>query len=127
MATKSQPHDSYPICPTCQSDLTEKKELVYFGSESSSPVTNDDVLHRYEEVSRLVKYLGALAQAGTLAVAQEECRDMPWIGDLSSLAEELAGLAGELTGETERQLALLLEAGRIWQRRAEQTTAGKEG
>jgi hypothetical protein len=112
---------SHPICPTCESDLSEKKELAYFCSASCSPVNNDDVMNLYEEVSHLVRFLGALAQAAPLAVAQTEegGKDAPeWVGNLSWLAEEL-------TEEIERRLDLLREAGEIWEKRAEAVEVSK--
>jgi len=116
---------SHPICPTCQSDLTDKEELPRFSAEGGTkPLMNDDALNLYEETNTLVRLLGALAQAGPLAVAQyAECVNASpeWAYDLSRAAEELAA-------ETKRRLDLLLEAGRIWKTRAERATAGgKEG
>ena len=70
MAHPQKIPDSHPICPTCQSDLSAKQELSYFVSADSAPVNNDDVYNLHEEASRLVHLLGALAQAGPLAVAQ---------------------------------------------------------
>jgi hypothetical protein len=119
-----QTADSHPICPTCQSDLSGRKGLAYLACDPSSPLANDEVYHLYEETSRLVYFLNALAQAGPLAVAQyaAEVRGAPdWMPDL-------VGLAEELTEETARRLSLLHQAGRIWQTRAERTTTGeKEG
>lgn len=98
---------SHPICPTCQSDLSDRKELAYFVSSTPFPVANDDVSDLYEETSRLVRFLGALAQAGPLAVVQEaeETSSPPsWLSSFVSLAEELEK-------ETERRLLLLRKAG----------------
>lgn len=114
---------SHPICPTCQSDVSGRKNLSYFASDAGSPVANDDVDQRYEETSRLVQFLGALAQAAPHAAAAHatDLRDTPqWVQYLSWLAEEL-------TEETERRLSLLREAGLIWERRGEQAVDGKKG
>jgi hypothetical protein len=89
--TISRPQTTHapPICTTCQSDLSGKKELDYFCSATYAPVANDDVSDLYEEVSRLVRFLGALAQAGPKAVAQDalaisQSDPAPeWIGNLS--------------------------------------------
>jgi hypothetical protein len=113
---------SIPICPTCKARTPDAK-FDYFVSDGGSAIGMDDVLGRYEEVSRLVKFLGALAQAAPLAAAtSEELGTTPgdWVGDLSWLAQELAA-------ETERRVELLLEAGRIWKQRAEQSAAKEEG
>src|SRR5712692_4423375 len=116
--------ESRPICPTCESDLSERREnLCYFVSATGSPINNDDLTNLYEETARLVRFLGALAQAAPLAVAQghEVMSDPPeWVENLSWLAQDL-------TQETERRLQLLEDAGWIWQRRAEKKTARKEG
>ena len=113
---------THPICPTCQSDLTGRTELPRFCGESPDPVTNDDVFNLHEETQVLVCSLGALAQAGPLAVAQyaeqTQSADPDWLDDLRPLAEELAG-------ETTRRLVLLYTAGLLWQERAE--AARKEG
>jgi len=74
---------------------------------------------RHEEVERLLYFVGALAQAGPLAVAYavgEEKSDPDCLSDFVALAEEL-------TKEARQRLALLATAGEIWQDRAE----GKEG
>jgi hypothetical protein len=96
------------------------KDLAYFVSAVHGPIKNDDVGDFYEEVSRLVRFLGALAQAGPKAVAQSEDPLPDWV-------EHLAWLARELAEETERRLLLLENAGQIWKRRAEQSPARKEG
>src|SRR2546426_5768577 len=114
---------SHPICPTCQSDLTGREKLSYFASDASSPVANDDVYHLYEETSRLMQFLGALAQAAPHAAAAHatDLHGTPgWVQDLSCLAEEL-------TKKIEHRLHLLEEAGLIWEKRAKQPVAGKEG
>jgi hypothetical protein len=78
----------------------------------------------YEETARLVQFLGALAEAAPHAAAAHaaDLHDTPqWVTHLSWLAEEL-------TQETVRRLDCLLDAGWIWENRAEQaTTDGKEG
>ena len=116
---------SHPLCPTCQSDLSGVKELAYFASDSNVPLAHDDVTNLYEETSRLVHFLGALAQAGPAAAVQdhEAMRNDPppdWLMYFKWLAEELGA-------ETERRLLLLRQAGLIWQMRGEQTTTRKEG
>jgi len=114
---------SHPICPTCECNLTGREDVRYFVSARLDPLKSDDISNLYEETSRLVRFLGALAQAGPLAVAQghEVMSDPPdWVGNLSWLAEEL-------TQETERRLLLLNAAGQIWQRRVEEKTTKKEG
>ncbi|MGH7966642.1 MAG: hypothetical protein ACRERD_33235, partial [Candidatus Binatia bacterium] len=67
-----------------------------------------------EEVSRLVKFLGAFAQAAPYGVAarygNQDCDD-EWTGTLS-------WLAAELTDEAERRLDLLRRAGERWEKRA---------
>jgi len=125
----AHPHTihSQPICPTCQSDLSDREELAYFVGDAHKPPKNDDLSSLYEETSRLARFLGALAQAGPLAVAfhfngiRDAQNDyMPeWVTDFSWLAEQL-------TKETERRLWLLKDAGRIWEKRATRLTAGKE-
>jgi hypothetical protein len=107
---------SPPICPTCKARTPNTEGFDYFVSDSGAASGADDISSRYEEVSRLVCFLGALAQAAPLAaVASEERGTTPggWVGDLSWLAQELAA-------ETERRLDLLQEAGRIWKKRAEE-------
>ena len=119
---------SHPICPTCQSDLTGREELAYFVSDAHEPPKNDDLLLLREETSRLVRFLGAVAQAGPLAVAQhfnsktgQNDFTPAWVSDFQWLAKEL-------TEETERRLDLLQHAGHIWETRAERATADrKEG
>src|SRR6185369_9514915 len=112
---KPQTDHSHRVCPTCWSDISGKDldDLAYFCS-SSGPLKNDDVANLYEEVSRLVHFLGALAQASPRAVAQREEPIEEWVMYLSWLAQELAE-------ETERRLLLLENAGQIWKRRAEQS------
>jgi hypothetical protein len=120
VATKPQSHDSHPICPTCQSDLTGRKSLPRFASErGDDPLKNDEVGSLSEEANTLVNLLGALAQAAPLAVAyyadNMDGHVPDWIDDLAHLAEEL-------TGETKRRLELVCDAGTLWRQRAE----GKE-
>src|SRR6266850_7287084 len=112
-----------PICPTCKGGIPNKEGFDYFVSDGGSACGADDILSRYEEVSRLFKFLGALAQAAPLAATtSEKLGTTPgdWVGDLSWLAQELAA-------ETERRVDMLLEAGRIWKQRAEQNSAKEEG
>jgi hypothetical protein len=117
----SQTPDSHPICPTCQSDVSEKEDLPRFCGANRSPVNSDDLYNINEEISQLVHCLGALAQAGPLAASQlEENESPPWLADL-------VWLARELTEETDRRINLLNEAGRIWKQRAEQSPERKEG
>ena len=118
---KTQTDHSHRVCPTCWGDISGKDldDLAYFCS-SSGPLKNDDVANLYEEVSRLVHFLGALAKAGPLAVAQSEEPLPEWVDYLGWLGQELAE-------ETERRLLLLEEAGQIWKRRAEQSPDRKEG
>jgi len=116
------PH-SHPICPTCQSDLTGREELPYFVGQRHAPPAEDDTGDFYEETRRLICFLGALAEAAphAAAVHAAELEDTPgWVEYYSWLAEEL-------TKEAIRRLDLLQGAGQIWQSRAKQTTAGKEG
>jgi len=128
MATTPQKEHSHPICPNCQSDVSDRTDLTYFVSNSVSGATNDDVEDLHEETSRLVSFLGALAAAGPLAVAfhfagiEKARNDDPpeWVTDYTWLAEEL-------TKETDRRLNLLRKAGRIWQDRAAAQAQGKEG
>ncbi|MGH8006954.1 MAG: hypothetical protein ACREQ3_08085, partial [Candidatus Binatia bacterium] len=67
------------ICPTCEQSLPEKTELRYFCSSLARALEADDVTNWYEEVSRLVKFLGAFAQAAPYGVAaryeQQDCDD----------------------------------------------------
>jgi hypothetical protein len=119
MARSDTTH-SHGVCPTCWSDISNKdlKDLSYFVSDCG-PHENDDIMHFYQETSRLVGFLGALAQAGPRAAAAHaaELGDTPeWVTDYTWLAEELAG-------EVERRLLLLQEAGDIWKRRAKQSPA----
>jgi hypothetical protein len=101
--------------------------LAYFVSDSEGPPIEDDLGSFYEETSRLVGFLGALAQAGPAAVAfhfagVEDAKNdytPDWVPDFTWLAEEL-------TKETGRRLRLLKAAGRIWQKRAELVTAELE-
>jgi hypothetical protein len=113
---------SPPICPTCKGGISDTEGFDYFVSDGGAASGADDVSSRYEEVSRLVRFLGALAQAAPLAVAQasEGSTSSEWVVNLSWLAQELAE-------ETERRLLLLEDAGQIWERRAERSPAGKEG
>jgi len=118
--SRSQTTHSHLMCPTCQGDISDNKDLQYFGG-TGDPHANDDILGRYEEVSHLMLFLGTLAQAGPLAVAEsEESIIHEWVSNL-------AWLARELTEETERRLQLLEQAGQIWKRRAEQSPERKEG
>jgi hypothetical protein len=118
--TRPRTTESHLTCPTCWGDISDKKDLAYFVSASRGPLKNDDVSNMYEEVSRLVRFLGALAQAGPKAVAQAEGPSEEWI-------EHLAWLAEELAEETERRLLLLENAGQIWKQRAEQGPERKGG
>jgi hypothetical protein len=121
MAHRQTAH-SHPICPTCQSDLTGREKLSYLASDASSPLANDDLYNLHEETSRLVSFVGALAQAAPYAAAAHATAlhgEPQWIQYLSWLAEEL-------TEETLRRLECLEEAGGIWKRRAEEKTAGKK-
>lgn len=113
-----RPHrpDSHPICPTCESPLPQDKQLEYLAQGTAFPPTNDDVVKLHEESSRLVFFLGAVAQAGPLAVAHamEETSGAPdWLDDFVRLVQELVT-------ETQRRVLLLRDAGRLWQSRAEQ-------
>jgi hypothetical protein len=121
MSTACDPK-SVPICLTCRTRTPDAK-FDYFVNDGGSACSADDLSSRYEEVSRLVRFLGALAQAAPLAATvSEKIGTTPgdWVGDLSWLGEEL-------TAETERRMELLLEAGRLWQQRAEQNSAKEEG
>ena len=115
-----QTTDSHFLCPTCQGDVSDKKDLDYF-VKNCGPHKSDDVPGLYEEVNTLVRLLGALAQAGPRAVAEsEDVVDHEWTSDLAWLAEELAE-------ETRQRLLLLEKAGCIWRERAEQSLTRKEG
>ncbi|MGH7965432.1 MAG: hypothetical protein ACRERD_27085, partial [Candidatus Binatia bacterium] len=57
------------MCPTCEQSLPKKTELRYFCSSLARALEADDVMNWYEEVSRLVKFLGAFAQAAPYGVA----------------------------------------------------------
>ena len=115
---------SHPICPTCQSDLTGRKVLERLASHSPCPLASDDLVGFYEETVRLVRYLGALAEAAPPAAAERAAnlQSTPeWVGYLSGLAEDL-------TQETVCRLDRLLDASWIWANRAEHETGrGKEG
>src|SRR5262245_5051193 len=115
---RPQTDHSHRVCPTCWSDISQKDfdDLAYFAN-NGGPLKNDDIMNRFEEILRLIGFLGALAQAGPLAAAQdaeamESDPRLEWLIDLKWLAEEL-------TEETQRRLLLLKEAGEIWERRAE--------
>jgi hypothetical protein len=76
----------------------------------------------YEETARLIRFLGALAEAAPHAAAARagDLQDTPqWVEHLSWLAEDL-------TQETVRRLDRLLDAGWIWANRAERATASSE-
>ena len=123
MSHSNAPH-SHPICPTCQSDLTGKETLERFAGAYPHPLASDDLAGAYDEIDHLIIFLGALAQAAPHAAAAHaaELEDTPeWVGHLSWLAREL-------TEEAKRRLGLLLDAGRIWETRAERAATGeKEG
>jgi hypothetical protein len=121
--SRPQTPDSHRICPTCESDLSEEKTLDYLAHRGNFAPKNDGVFGLYEETARLVSYLGALAQAGPLAVAQA----FDGMTDPPDWMEYLIWLAEDLTKETDRRLRLLREAGQIWKRRAEQSPERKEG
>jgi len=124
MTTRSAQKDSHPICPTCESDLTGREELERFVGDGNEPPASDNLTSFFEETTTLIAFLGALAQAGPHAAAAHAGAfggTPPWVSDLSWLARELAE-------EAERRLSLLKHAGRIWEKRADRTTAGgKEG
>src|SRR2546430_5736690 len=95
MSHSNAPH-SHPICPICQSDLSDRKGLAYFISAANEPPKNDDLMLLYEETARLVHFLGAVAQAGPLAVAQhfdsktgQNDFTPAWVSDFQWLAKEL--------------------------------------
>ena len=114
--------DSHPICPTCQSDLTGKKELERFAGDGREPLASDDLMGFFEETTTLISWLGALAQAGPRAAAAHAVD----LGGTPGWVSELSWLARELTEEAGRRLRLFPDAGRIWQDRATQTAAKKE-
>jgi len=104
---------SHPICPTCQSDLSGRKELAYLARDASAPLANDDVANLYEETSRLVHFLGALAQAGPYAAAQD-CEAMNsepppdwlrWYGEVVLPAARGNPLLMEEASKTGREFA----------------------
>jgi hypothetical protein len=120
MSHSNAPH-SHPICPTCQSDLTGRETLERLASAVPKPLNSDDLVGAYDEIDHLIIFLGALAEAGPHAAAAHavDLHDIPiWVTGLSWLADEL-------TKETKRRLNLLLDAGKIWQTRAESATADK--
>lgn len=111
---------SHPICPTCQSDLTGREELGRLANDGRCPLASDDLSGFYEETARLIRFLGALAEAAPHAAAHHaaELQESPaWV-------EYLAWLAEELAEEAVRRLDRLQEAGEIWKNRAEPATAG---
>ena len=115
---------AHPICPTCQSDLTGREELGRLASDGNSPLASDDLSGFYEETARLVRFLGALAEAAPHAAAAYAVN----LGATPEWLEHLSWLAEELTQETVRRLDRLLDAGSIWENRVERaTTGGKEG
>ena len=114
---------AHPLCPTCQSDLTGREELGRLASDRPCPLPSDALMGFYEETARLVRFLGALAEAAPHAAAAHavDLQDTPqWVTHLSWLAEEL-------TQETVRRLDRLLDAGWIWENRAERTTTSGKG
>ena len=115
---------AHPLCPTCQSDLTGREALGRLASNGSRPLASDDLSGSYEETARLIRFLGALAEAAPHAAAAYAVN----VGDTPEWVEHLSWLAEELTQETVRRLDRLLDAGWIWENRAERaTTGGKEG
>jgi hypothetical protein len=77
----------------------------------------------YEETARLVRFLGALAEAAPHAAAAYAVN----LGATPEWIEHLSWLAEELTQETVRRLDRLLDTGRIWEKRPERATGnGKE-
>jgi hypothetical protein len=124
MMNPSNTTHSHPICPTCQSDLTGKETLERFSGDGSKPLDSDNLTGFYEETARLILFLGTLAQAAPHAAADHAAT----LQDTPEWVDNLAWLARELAEEAERQLSCLLNAGRIWENRAESATAdGKEG
>lgn len=105
---------TYRTCPTCESPLAEaRKELTYFASLWHDPPA-DDSLEWYEEVRRLVRCLGSLAEAGptAAATAAAEIQDTPrWVSAYCDLAEEM-------TKETVRRLDRFRTAAGLWRERA---------
>src|SRR6266851_9384525 len=60
---------AHPLCPTCQSDLTGREALGRLASHGSRPLASDDLSGFYEETARLIRFLGALAEAAPPAAA----------------------------------------------------------
>ena len=60
---------AHPLCPTCQSDLTGREELGRLASDSTCPLPSDELMGFYEETARLIRFLGALAEAAPHAAA----------------------------------------------------------
>jgi len=127
--THPHPTPSRPLCPTCRSELSNHKDLKYFAKSAAELLAADDVLGFYEETSRLIHFLGAIAEAGSCAAAEHavDRQDTPgWVEWLSALGEEL-------TKEAVRRLDLLRDAAGLWEARAhvatasDQTAGRKEG
>lgn len=54
------------VCPTCEAEVSENKNMSYFASVTTSPLDEDDVGNHYEEAARIAKFLGAIANATPL-------------------------------------------------------------
>lgn len=102
------------ICPTCEAEVSEKKEVSYFANVTMFALDEDDVRGHCEEAERIAKFLGALAIATPLAMAHDSNdRYVPeWGVTLSWLAEEMSR-------ELNRRLLRLEKAVTHWQRQAE--------
>jgi hypothetical protein len=100
MADPSQKPHSHPICPTCQSDLSGRKDLEYFAKTAPYP----------------------LAAAGPRAAAQHTAD----LGEAPEWVQWLSCLGEELTDEAIRRLDLVRDAGLSWENRAKTVTASEQ-
>jgi EAL domain-containing protein (putative c-di-GMP-specific phosphodiesterase class I) len=115
---------AHPICPTCESDLTGREALGRLASNDTRPLASDNLSEFYEETARLVRFLGALAEAAPHAAAAQAVN----LGDTPEWVTHLSWLAEDLTQETVRRLDRLLDAGGIWENHTKCATgSGKEG
>jgi hypothetical protein len=110
---------AHHICPTCELEQPEDREpIAYFASSTGDAIAADDVGNQYEDTSKVLHFLGALAQAAPCAIAQQAEGSQGQVD--ADYIMWLSWLAEELTKEAARRLLRVQQAGLLWQRRAKE-------
>jgi len=102
-------------CPVCNSALPKETSLSYFAATSAFVIADDDVSMWREEAYRIAAFLGALATAAPIAIAEETTKNLA----APSWVETLAFLAEELAEELRRRVDRLGKAGKIWKKKVD--------